>query len=474
MGCAAEVIALDDVRASQQRQALRQQLHEHFDRWLDELELRLPPKESTLAQVSETIWALRQSLTAGVAQTIVEHTHQREQRQKSLTCATCERLLKARPAVPRTVETMIGAIEMQRPYFYCRACRLGRYPLDNVLGLSTGRLQRDVQQAAAALATELPYETASTLFGRLSGISVSSERMHTLTHQAAEGLQVLEVAPSRDQIEQRVAQVAGGRFRRPVLVLGIDGAYVPSRPESARGRRPGQAHQRARRARWQHEWREAKGFRFYLLDGDRIVHVLSWHQVQNEHKLGEALRQVKEAGLIPQETVRLCVVCDGAEWRWKHIQALFPHACQVLDYYHCSEYLHKVAKAQYADPSQAQEWAEATLTRLYLGKVGQVLGGLRRMQPTSDEALKAIDNCWIHLNEHRGRTTYRKFRRGGYPLGSGGMESANKFICHVRLKRSGTWWYEENSNQMLALRCAKYNGTFHQVFARSQCQKLEA
>src|SRR6266850_3882287 len=44
--------------------------------------------------------------------------------------------------------------------------------------------------------------------------------------------------------------------------------------------------------------------------------------------------------------------------------------------------------------------------------------------------------------------------------------SANKFICHVRLKRSGPWWYVANAHQMLALRCAKYNGTFDQVFAR--------
>ena len=42
MGCAAEMISLDEVRASQQRQALRQKLHEHFDRWLDELETQLP------------------------------------------------------------------------------------------------------------------------------------------------------------------------------------------------------------------------------------------------------------------------------------------------------------------------------------------------------------------------------------------------------------------------------------------------
>jgi len=474
MGYAAEVIALDDVRASRQRQALRQHLHERFDRWLDELEPHLPEAPATLAQVSETIWALRQSLTAGVAQTIIEHTHQDEHRRQDLRCATCERLLTARPVVPRTVETLIGPIEIQRPYFYCRYCHQGRYPFDEVLGLRAGRVQLDVEQAAAELAIELPYETASTLFGRLSGISICSERLHTLTNQAAEGLSVLDVAPSRDEIAQRVAEVAAGRFRRPVLVLGIDGAYVPSRPESARGRRPGQARYRARRARWCHEWREAKGFRFYLLDGDRIVHVLSWHQVQTEHDVGEALRQVKEAGLIPEESVRLCVICDGAEWIWKHVQQVFPDACQVLDYYHCSEYLHKVAKAQYGNAESAREWAEATLTRLYLGKVGQVLGGLRRMQPTSDDARKAIDNCWIHLHEHRGRTNYRTFRRGGYPLGSGGMESSNKFICHVRLKRSGAWWYEVNSNQMLALRCAKYNGTFHQVFARSQREKSEA
>jgi hypothetical protein len=27
--------------------------------------------------------------------------------------------------------------------------------------------------------------------------------------------------------------------------------------------------------------------------------------------------------VIPEETVRLCVIGDGAEWIWKHVQALF-------------------------------------------------------------------------------------------------------------------------------------------------------
>ena len=220
----AEVISLPEVRARKQCEALRQQLHERFDQWLDEVEAQLPGSEPTLAQVSETIWSLRQQLTGGVAQTIIEHTHQEEQRRKALQCATCAHLLRARPAVSRTVETLIGEIEVHRPYFYCPHCHRGRYPLDEVLELRAGRIQRDVQQAAVDLATEVPYETASTLFGQLSGMTVSSERMHTITHQVAAGLSVVEVAPSREEIDRRGGRVAAGRGRRPVGVRGGGGA----------------------------------------------------------------------------------------------------------------------------------------------------------------------------------------------------------------------------------------------------------
>jgi len=465
---AAEVIAFEEVRASKQWDALRGQLHTRFDQWLDGLEAQLREPVPTLAQVTETVWNLRQELTGGLTETIVAHAHRGESTRQQTRCPQCDRCLQARAPVSRTVETMVGAVQIERPYFYCRTCRCGVYPLDAALGLAPGRTQLDVHKAAVTLVTEVPYDEAQTLFGALTGVGLGSERMHTVTNHIAEGLTVLDVVPPRHEIEQRIAAVSAGRSRRPVLVLGIDGAYVPTRPDSARQPCAGRRRTRAKRARWRGQWRDAKGFRFYLLDGKRIVHVLSWHQVQNEEQLGEALKQVKEAGVIPEEQVRLCVVCDGAEWIWKHVQALFPPARQVLDYYHCAQYLHRVATAHYGSSVQALEWVEATMTRLYLGKVGLVLRGLKRMQAQSDEAEKAIANCWDYLDEHRGRTAYRTLRRGGYPLGSGGIESSNKFICHVRLKRSGAWWYEINSNQMLALRCAKYNGTLDQVLVRYQ------
>ena len=59
--------------------------------------------------------------------------------------------------------------------------------------------------------------------------------MHTLTNHVGTGLTVLDVTPSRQEIERRIAAVSAGRLRRPVLVLGIDGADVPTRPDSALG-----------------------------------------------------------------------------------------------------------------------------------------------------------------------------------------------------------------------------------------------
>ena len=99
---------------------------------------------------------------------------------------------------------------------------------------------------------------------------------------------------------------------------------------------------------------------------------------------------------------------------------------------------------------------------------------LEWMESRDEAADEEIRKLLGYLEENQGRLNYGSLRRKGYPLGSGGIESANKFISHVRLKRSGAWWYVERANLMLALRCAKpvpsvaegYNGTFGRVFER--------
>jgi hypothetical protein len=297
-----------------------------------------------------------------------------------------------------------------------------------------------VQEAAVQLTKEVPYEIACELFEELTGLPLSAHTAHEVTQGVAEGLTVLEVTPGREEILAKITAVAMGQPWRPILVLALDEADVPTRPETAKGRRPGRKKARAKRARWTGEWREAKGFRFYLLADDRIVQVLSWHQVQTDDEAAEALRQVKAAGLIPEDEVRLCVIADGARWIWKQTQALFPSAVEILDCYHCSERLHKVAALQYgAHPERQREWSEAALARLFYGEVHGVIWGLQRMKPVDAPAAEEIAKLIPYLQRHQERLNYRFARKGGYPMGSGWIESTNKFICHVRLKRSGAW-----------------------------------
>ena len=177
--------------------------------------------------------------------------------------------------------------------------------------------------------------------------------------------------------------------------------------------------------------------------------------------------KIREAGLIPEDRVRLCIIGDGAPWIWIKPLEIFPKAKQVLDFYHCSEYIHAVAKAQYGKGTkQAREWIEATFTRLFYNNIYEVIRGLKIMQPVSSEAEEKITDAVRYLSKRKNQVNYGAAKRAGYHIGSGAIESANKFISHVRLKRSGAWWYITNANNILKLRCAKYNGTYDNIIRK--------
>jgi len=113
----AEVISLDEVRASKPWVSLRQQLHDYFDQWLDALQAQLPEPETTLEQMTETVWALRQALTGSLIEAIVDHAHRLEFMRQDMVCETCQCIVTTRPLVSRTVDTMVGRVRLERPYF---------------------------------------------------------------------------------------------------------------------------------------------------------------------------------------------------------------------------------------------------------------------------------------------------------------------------------------------------------------------
>lgn len=431
----------------------RTEIFEFLNEKLDQLET-----ESSMDKIEDITGAIFQNkseILGRMTLGLIKNRYGDLLEQEYYDCPTCGKRIKAwNKKVKRKVESLGGSFDLYRPYFYCRSCNAGFYPLDEALGLSESKKQYDIQALEAWLSSELPFETTAEAFSRCTGDTLSADHAFQTANRIANRLDILDICPSKEEIEERTADLAAGKFRRPVMMLAIDGAHAPTRPEPSpwKGKRG------------KGKYQEVKGFRLYLVDRDRIIHLISWHQIQNDKQLAEALLTIKEAGLIPEEKIRLCAIGDGASWIWNRVREIFPSIKEILDFFHCSEYIHDLANEQYGkDTRNAQEWVEATFVRLFHNRVADVIAGVKRMKARSNEAEEQIATVVRYLSNHREKMDYGAARRAGYHIGSGAIESANKFISHVRLKRSGAWWYETNANNILKLRCAKYNKTYDKI-----------
>jgi hypothetical protein len=170
----AAILSLEEFRDAPQRTAVRQRLHDRFDAGLNQLEARMEDRTPTLEALTQAVFALRQKLTQAVTEGLVAQGHRATLEQRTVVCPQCGQTLSARGLQERTVETLVGAVRLRRPYFYCLHCQQGTTPLDEALQLTAHRKQPDVQQAAVPLTKEVPYETACERFEALTGLPLSA------------------------------------------------------------------------------------------------------------------------------------------------------------------------------------------------------------------------------------------------------------------------------------------------------------
>ncbi|MCP4217521.1 MAG: ISKra4 family transposase [bacterium] len=446
------------------KRKFRHLVHDEVDKWVDRIvdEFFEDETEPTVTDISRLFSETKQKFFGACFQALIEQKYAGLLEQEYAPCPQCGKICKKRHDNLKNLVTMQGPSVLKRPWFYCVDCSYGFAPLDKSLEVSRKKYQFDVHEKSTRTAAEVPFFRGSELFKDLTGLPVSDHFMHDTFEEVGSFACLEDVTPDREEITERCRSMSEKSWR-PVLVVASDGAHVPTRPKAKRNEKRGKG-----------RWQEAKGFRVYLLGKeDRIFHIASWHQIQNEEQFGEHLSLV--ASRIPQNDLRIGLLGDGADWLWKHMVACFPKGRQILDYYHCAEHIHKVAKLQYGEKNpKSLEWLESTMTRLFYAEVDNVIWGLQRMKPRDDLAKEEIRKLIGYLRNNRDRVHYRGDRIGGYPIGSGGIESANKFICHTRMKRSGAWWVKETGNDMLAIRCAIYNGTYDKIFERYRKAQMAA
>jgi hypothetical protein len=413
-----------------------------------------------LQKISKTILKYRQELLGSVAHALLEPILETFSKQEVTCCPGCNKHIRKKRDDNRTVSTLLGSTTISRPYFYCSDCKFGFHPADEALKLTEEFHQADIQEKLAKLTGKMTFEDAAETFTELTGIKVGNHLAHKNLERLSDSSSIEIVLPTKEEISEKIAVVTKELDEKPIMVVAVDGAFAPTRPPGKRNKKRGPG-----------AWKEVKGFRIYLQGkSDRIVQLMSWHQIQNADELGSDLKFA--AQLIPQDRVKIALLGDGAAWLWTRMKECFPDGKQILDYYHCSERVHQAAVAQFGQNSKAKEWAELAMVKLDLALVNTVVLDLKELSPRSPDANFEIQKLVTYLQNQKEKIGYKKAKGEGYPIGSGGIESSNKTICHKRLKLSGAWWLVECGNNMLRVRCALINKTYEKVIEKYLSKKL--
>jgi hypothetical protein len=140
------------------------------------------------------------------------------------------------------------------------------------------------------------------------------------------------------------------------------------------------------------------------------------------------------------------------------VEEHFPHAVQIVDWYHATEYIWDVAHAVYGEESDAaQVWAEARLEELWEGDFKDILQAFRsHLNPDLDK--DPVQQAINYFQNNRHRMRYSEFRACGYQIGSGTIESGCKRIIGARLKQAGMTWTVEGARQVIKARAMYFSG----------------
>ncbi|HHV63296.1 MAG TPA: ISKra4 family transposase [Firmicutes bacterium] len=354
-----------------------------------------------------------------------------------------------------TITTICGEVHLKRAYYHCKRCGASWVPLDERLGLSGCDFSEGVVEKISYCCAELPFESASEMMERLTGIAISTKEAQILS--------------------EGIGREMGKELEIRAEVAMKDGIDSDSRPE-----------------------------RLYVaIDGVMLQDRDGWHEVEvgsvydtvkvtnargEEEEVANTVTHVAVRGTPDDFTPQLCAetqvrgeehakeiiaLGDGAFWIWNIVNSYFPEAVQIIDWYHASEHVWSLGRVLYEDDEQrCRDWVDQGLELLKEGKVEELISRLKTMEGLCDEAASERDRLVKYLEDNRNRMRYDEYLARGYHIGSGVVESACKNVVQIRHKRPGMRWSTAGAQEVLNLRVFLLNGRWDRFWRERRGKAL--
>jgi len=352
----------------------------------------------------------------------------------------------------RWVRGQPGEVGVSRAYYHCRWCGEGQCPWDREQGLDHGTLTPLLKARVTELCGRLVFREAGEVLERFTGLSLAVSMLEEVTEQVGARLRDVENERVRLLFGENVVPQADpllAQVMRKRAYLCVDAA----------------------KAHTDGSWHDIKVAAFFpgVTPGGREAQRRPWDQAGPTRYL--AIQEEAEAFGKRLYTFALRLGCeraqelvflgDGAEWIWKLAAVHFSDAVQILDFFHASEHVWKIARAAFGEgSSEGKQWAETCSEQLQEDGVKGLLRSLRalRGRELSEAARAEIVGEVRYFRRNRKRIDYPRYRAAGMMIGSGPVEAACKSVVGARLKGTGMRWSKTGADAVLAVRCAVLGG----------------
>ena len=342
------------------------------------------------------------------------------------------------------------------------------FPLDCLLGVDKVPFKITCEMMcliAKEAVRAKSYEEAAERTRQIYHIEISPVQVEKITDFV--GNCVLEEQRRLAEEAEKIAHIRpDGRRRRrrqnDILYFGIDGAYVHIRDKGAEEGKKGTD-----------AWVESK-------------HAVAFHSTKIKHyinKTGDPDHKilVKEfVGLVGSVSefkyhflalakrnqcdycTEVVILSDGAPWIHKMVDEFFPKYIHIIDLFHTKQIVGKFATTLIPG-DEGKDFANEICDLIEGGEIDKAL---ELMEPYKDKKLPdGVQNAYTYVSNNRGQMDYALYKKLGYFVGSGAIESGNKQLMQNRMKLQGMRWMKESAQRMLALKAKYESKKWHDVYS---------
>jgi hypothetical protein len=360
----------------------------------------------------------------------------------SLVCPHCAEDARFINRRGKSVQTLMGPIELHRPYYHCAACHRGTVPWDQSLGLNDRHFSRAAQELVALVGTLVSFPKGSEkTLQKMSGLRVSESTVQRTTEDAGARLKQLwedrqTLGPPQSWDWQCDAQ-------------GRTCGYVSVDAISVRQQGPGGSKADGRMAYVAKLYSPSVDEQ--AAPPDQVRYLAGLHPLE---ALGSRLRR-QAAQIGWDETEQQIALSDGGAGLEDFFRVNFPRAVRIIDFWHVKEYLVEFASAWFgADETARQSWLDQQCHRLKHEGGAALLVELESLNLRGRSAAVRESHrvTTQYFRNHVQRMDYPTYRQAGWQIGSGPVEAACKTVVAERLKCSGMRWSESGADAVCQLR----------------------